>query len=267
MHVHTNNQIGQRIPDSVSMEIKPTSTGASSRIRCLAWGASLLAAISLAPIAAAQADPAPGNVSVQHAPDAGSTSTLPEAPRTQYYPKPGQPAPVLTAGDKVRLASTGAFSPFAAGGWISSAAYELLTNTPANWGTDRGAFGVRLGDSALRAGTEDFLSDGVFAPLFHQDPRYYRLGRGHNPLVRVVYAATRALISRTDSGRTVPNFALMAGNLSGAALSNLYYPRSNRNLPETFATFGSGLGGSAFGYGIAEFFGGLLFDHNFHRTH
>lgn len=267
MHLRSTIRIRQQTYDGASMETRTISTGVGSRIRCLVWAASLLAAISVAPIAAAQADPAPGKVSVQERADAPSTSALPEAPRTDRYPKPGQPAPVLTAGDKVRLARMGTLSPFAATGWISAAAYEQLTNTAPNWGTDRGAFGVRLGDAAIRASTEDFLSDGVFAPLFHQDPRYYRLGRGHNPLIRVLYAATRPLITRTDSGRTAPNFALMSGNFTGSALSNLYYPRSNRNVPQTFATFGSGLAGSAFGYGIAEFFGGILFDHHFHASH
>jgi hypothetical protein len=161
----------------------------------------------------------------------------------------------------------GSLSPFAATGWIFAAGYEQLTNTAPNWGTDRGAFGVRLGDAAIRATTEDFLSDGVMAPLFHLDPRYYRLGRRHKPLARVLYAATRPLITRTDSGRTVPNFSLMAGNLAGSALTNLYYPQQNRGVAQTFATFGSGLGGSAVGFGIAEFFGGILFDHNWHSKH
>jgi hypothetical protein len=104
------------------------------------------------------------------------------------------------------------------------------------------------------------------APVFHQDPRYYRLGSGHNALARILYAATRPIITRTDHGRTVPNFALMSGNFAGSALTNAYYPRANRGFEQTFETFGSGLAGSAVGDGIAEFFGGILFDHHFRST-
>jgi hypothetical protein len=58
----------------------------------------------------------------------------------------------------------------------------------------------------------------------------------------------------------------MGGNLAGSALTNLYYPQQNHTVTQTFATFGSGLAGSAIGFGIAEFFGGILFDHNWHST-
>ncbi len=199
---------------------------------------------------------------------AGATvATLPEASRTQRYPKPGQTAPILTPGDKFHIALRGAVSPYAAFGWLSAAGYEHLTNTSPNWGTDRGAFGQRLGDAALRASSEDFLSDGVMASLFHQDPRYYRLGPGHNVLARAAYAATRPIITRTDHGRTMPNFALMVGNLSGSAITNAYYPQQNRGFEQTLQTFGSGLAGSAIGDGIIEFFGTILVDHHFHGSH
>jgi hypothetical protein len=193
--------------------------------------------------------------------------TLPEASQRQRYPKPGQPAPILTPGDKLRMGLHGAVSPFAAIGWLSAAGYEQLANSSPNWGTDRGAFGQRLGSAAIRASTEDFLSDGVMAPLFHEDPRYYRLGSGHKAMARILYAATRPLITRTDHGRTMPNFALMGGNFAGSALTNAYYPQANRGVEQTFETFGSGLAGSAIGDGLIEFFGGILVDHHFHASH
>lgn len=261
--------------------------GGRTRPRLTLATLAFFTAIASIPNAAAQTDSNPGHDSTQRSLDttgaptkdfsssavnpdqsnAVASTTLPEAPRTQRYPRPGQPAPVLTAGDKVQLARTGTLSPFAATGWIFAAGYEQLTNTAPNWGNDRGAFGLRLGDAAIRATTEDFLSDGVLAPLLHLDPRYYRLGHGHKALARVLYAATRPIITRTDGGRTVPNFSLMGGNLAGSALTNLYYPSQNRSVAQTFATFGSGLGGSAVGFGIAEFFGGILFDHNWHARH
>jgi hypothetical protein len=227
------------------------------------------ALVAVATVAAAQTAPIPDKLEPESAAVAATPvpEALPEAPPNQRYPKPGQPAPVLTSGDKVRMALHGSFSTFAATGWLSAALYEQLTNTSPNWGTDRGAFGQRLGDAAIRATTEDFLSDGIMAPLLREDPRYYRLGRGHKPLARAVYAITRPLITRTDSGRTVPNFALMSGNLAGSALTDAYYPRANRGFAQTIETFGGGLGGSALGDGIIEFFGGILIDHNFHAAH
>jgi hypothetical protein len=156
----------------------------------------------------------------------------------------------------------GALSPYAAVGWLASAGYEQVTNTTPNYGTDRGAFGQRLGASAIRAISEDVLADSVLAPAFHEDPRYYRLAPGHKFFARVVYSASRALITRNDDGHTVPNFSQIGGNLVGAVLTNAYYPQSNRNAMTTLETFGGSLGGTALGDGIAEFFGGILFDHH-----
>jgi hypothetical protein len=169
---------------------------------------------------------------------------------------------VLTPGDKVVMGLQGAFSPYTAIGWISAAAYEQVTNTPPNYGTDRGAYGQRLGASAIRAVSEDVLADSVLAPAFHEDPRYYRLGHGHRFLARAVYAATRAVITRSDDGRTVPNYSEIGGNLIGAVLTNAYYPQSNRTVGQTIETFGGSLGGTALGDAIAEFFGSILFDHH-----
>ena len=210
------------------------------------------------------ADAAPNRDSSSRSASAATSgaSTVLEASNRDHYIQPGQSAPVLTNHDKVVMGLQGSFSWFAAIGWLSAAGYEQATNTSPNYGTDRGAYGQRLGASAIRAISEDALSDSVLAPAFHEDPRYYRLGSGHKFLARVAYAASRAIITRSDSGRTVPNYSQIGGNLVGAVLTNAYYPQSNRTVGQTIETFGGSLGGTALGDGIAEFFGGLLFDHS-----
>ena len=191
---------------------------------------------------------------------AQAPSTPAEATRSQRYPIPGQTAPVLTAGDKVRMGLTGAFSYTTIIGWVASAGYEQLTNGSPNFGTDRGAFGQRLWSSAARATSENLLADSVFAPMFHEDPRYYRLGPTHKFFPRLVYSATRSIITRSDSGAAVPNFSQILGNAGGAALTYAYYPQVNRTAKDTVETFGSSLGGTALGDVVAEFFGHILFN-------
>jgi hypothetical protein len=202
------------------------------------------------------------NVATALSPPEQGTASLPEAPRSQRYPLPGQPAPVLTSGDKVRMGFTGAFSFYSILGWVTSAGYEQVTDGSPNFGTDRGAFGQRLWASAARATSENLLSDSVFAPIFHEDPRYYRLGSTHNPFSRLVYSATRSIITRSDSGGTVPNLSQIVGNAAGSALTNAYYPQSNINAKDTMETFAGSLGGTALGDVLAEFFGGVLFNHS-----
>ena len=211
---------------------------------------------------AGEALPAPSaEESSSPAASSGQAAGTPaEATRSQRYPTPGQIAPVLTAGDKVRMGFTGAFSYTTIIGWVASAGYEQLTNGSPNFGTDRGAFGQRLWSSAARATSENLLADSVFAPILHEDPRYYRLGPTHKFLPRLVYSATRSIITRSDSGAAVPNLSQIFGNAGGAALTYAYYPQINRTAKDTAETFGGSLGGTALGDVIAEFFGGILFN-------
>jgi len=179
------------------------------------------------------------------------------ASRTQKYIETDQIAPALSAGDKALLGLRAAFSPFEATGWFISADYTQLVNGSPNYGTDRGAYGQRLGAAAVRDTSEGIFSDSVMAGFLHEDPRYYRMGAGHHFLVRLVYSATRPIVGRTDGGRITPNLALLSGTAGGAALTNLYYPQVNRGFSETLQTFGGSLGGSAISDVVSEFYADL----------
>jgi hypothetical protein len=166
---------------------------------------------------------------------------------------PNEIAQPMHVRDKVVGGLGDSVSLFAATGWFASAGWGQLTNRSPNYGTDKGAFGQRLGADAIRNSSQVIFRDCFFAPVFHQDPRYYIMGRGHKILKRGVYAATRPLIGRTDSGHTTPNFALLAGNAAGAALTITYYPATNTTFGEVAKTFGTSVGGSAIGFVVTEF--------------
>jgi hypothetical protein len=181
---------------------------------------------------------------------------------TQKHILPGQIAPSLTAGDKVLLGVRNAFSPFEASGWIAESGYEQLMNGSPNYGTNRRAYGQRLGAAAVRDSSEDIFTDSVMANIFHEDPRYYQMGPAHNFFVRMVYSGTRPIFTRMDSGRISLNLASLTGTMGGAALTNLYYPQVNRGATQTMETFAGSLGGAAFGDVVSEFHGGIK--HMFH---
>ena len=171
---------------------------------------------------------------------------------------PNEIAEPMSVDTKVVAGLKNSVSLFSLTGWVASAGWAHLTNGSPNYGTDRGAFGQRLGAAAVRNISEGIFTDSLFAPVFHEDPRYYIMGRGHNVFKRAVYAATRAVITRTDSGRTTPNFALLAGNASGAALTVTYYPAKNTTFSEVAQTFGGSVGGSAIGFVVTEFIGDAM---------
>jgi hypothetical protein len=145
------------------------------------------------------------------------------------------------------------FTLFSVIGWTASAGYSQLINGSPNYGTDSGAFGERLGAASVRLISQNIFGNAIFAPVFRTDPRYYKMGPGHNIVRRALYAATRTLITKSDDGRTQPNYSLLSGNLAGAALTNAYYPSTNRGFTETAKTFGNSLGGSAVGFVVTEF--------------
>ena len=122
------------------------------------------------------------------------------------------------------------------------------------YGKDRNAFAQRVGAAGARQASQIVFSDVVMAPLLHEDPRYYVMGSGHSMFKRAGYAATRVLITHTDSGRTTPNLALLAGYGGSAALTQLYYPARSRDMNTVLSGYGLSLGGRAIGYELAEFF-------------
>jgi hypothetical protein len=192
--------------------------------------------------------------------DPGGQTPKPTGPRPKHAThlalivEPGEIADPMTVKDKVEGGiKSSAFSLYSATGWLAAAGWEHLWNDSPNYGTDSGAFGQRLGAAALRGISQGVFSNSLFASLFHEDPRYYIMGAGHPFFKRAVYAGTRVLITRTDSGHSTPNFALIAGNAAGSALTIPYYPAKNTTFSEVAQTFGSSLGGSALGFVVDEF--------------
>ena len=189
-------------------------------------------------------------------PDGAQTPTGPRPKATAHLKmvvNPGEVAEPMPVRDKVVGGLANSVSLFSATGWLAAAGWEQLTNGSPNYGTDAGAFGQRLGAAAIRGVSEGVFSNSLFAPLFHEDPRYYVMGAGHPFFKRLVYAGTRAIITRTDSGHKTPNFSLIAGNAAGSALTIPYYPAKNTTFGEVASTFGGSLGGSALGFVVNEF--------------
>jgi hypothetical protein len=184
------------------------------------------------------------------------TRALVAGPHTKFI-QPGEMAPPLTVGDKIILGLRSSVSPSTALGWVVAAGYEQVANKSPNYGQTGTGFAQRLGAAAARNASEDIFADAVLAPVLHEDPRYYKMGDAHNVFARVTYAVTRVVITRTDSGGSTLNIAVLGGNLAGSALTQAYYPPPNRGFKEVAETFGGSLGGSALHFAVGEFIGDL----------
>jgi hypothetical protein len=74
---------------------------------------------------------------------------------------------------------------------------------------------------------ENLWVEGILPSVLHQDSRYYTLGHG-GFIKRGVYAVSRTLITRTDSGRETFNASEILGSGIAAGISSTYYPTQYR---------------------------------------
>jgi hypothetical protein len=148
----------------------------------------------------------------------------------------------LTAKQKFSLATRGTFDPVAMLGIGFAAGIQQATNSFAGYGQGAAGYSKRFAAKFADGRSSDFLTHAVFPALLHQDPRYYYQGSG-SVKSRIVHAVSSAFLTRSDTGRTVFNSSYFLGDLSAAALSNLYYPKADRGANLVFTNAAVGLAG------------------------
>lgn len=86
----------------------------------------------------------------------------------------------------------------------------------------------------------NYMTEGIFPTMLHQDPRYFR--RGHGSLLsRAGYAAGQIFWTHKDSGGSQFNFSEVGGNATAVAISMNYYPE-NRDVGDGVSKLGTQLG-------------------------
>lgn len=76
----------------------------------------------------------------------------------------------------------------------------------------------------------NMTTEGILPSLLHEDPRYFRVGRGTKKS-RMAAALTQIFVTRTDSGGRTFNFSEWGGNAAAVAVSNAWYP-DTRNVSD-----------------------------------
>jgi hypothetical protein len=110
---------------------------------------------------------------------------------------------------------------------LLSAAYaglNQLTDDDPSFGQGVKGYAHRLATNYADQAIGNMLTEGFLPVLFHQDPRYFRRGPAYSRWRRVFYAATRVIVTDSDSGHKQFNYSEWIGNASAAALSNLWEP-------------------------------------------
>jgi hypothetical protein len=109
------------------------------------------------------------------------------------------------------------------------AGIEQATNAFSGYKQGAAAYGKRYGAGLADTSVGAMLGGYVLPSLLHQDPRYFYKGTGsiHS---RILYALSTGVIARGDNGKWQPAYAGILGDFGSGAISNLYYPASNRGV-------------------------------------
>ena len=136
-------------------------------------------------------------------------------------------APPLTSRQKFILATHNASDPGNLALVGTVAGVQQAADAFPGYGQGAAGYGKRYGADLANLVIGTYMGGAVLPSLFHQDPRYFYKGTGTRRS-RIWYAMSRAVITRGDNGHNQPNFAGVLGDLSAAAVSNTYYPASDR---------------------------------------
>ncbi len=189
----------------------------------------------------------------------GTTATTPPPPdkrvlgvlpnyRTANYTAIYTP---ISAKYKMTIALKDTFDyPLMGIGGLYAGIYQLEDSHP-QFGQGVKGYLKRFGTSYTDQLVGNMLTEGVLPIAFHEDPRYFRIGQG-SVGHRLVYALSRILITRTDSGGRVFNFAEVTGNGIAAAVGLSYYS-DDRNVTSYLQNWGTQLSTDAISQVLKEF--------------
>ena len=161
-------------------------------------------------------------------------------------------APPMLAKQKLQLGIRAVIDPVSFLTVAGIAGVEQYRNTFPSYGGGIEGYGKRYGAALANHVSGTMLGHAVYPAIFHQDPRYFYRGKG-SVGSRALYAISAAVIARGDDGRWKPNYSRVLGHFSAAAISNLYYPPSDRGISLVLINGLAATGASAGGNLIREF--------------
>ena len=158
----------------------------------------------------------------------------------------------LNAKQKYKLAFRDTLDPTRFFGAAVLAEIQQANESYKGYGFGAAGYGKRYAAAYGDGLTSDILSHAVFPVIFHQDPRYFYQGTGTFKS-RLIHAVRSSVIARSDSGKTMPNYSYLLGDIGSGAISNLYYPHADRGVGLIFTNAAIGTAGRAVGGIIQEF--------------
>jgi hypothetical protein len=144
------------------------------------------------------------------------------------------PAPMTTK-LKFQMAWKVSHDPVTIGGIFFISAVDQAGDRP-NFRQGWEGYGQRVGANAADGFTDIMIGGAILPSLLHQDPRYHYQGEGTTKS-RAIHAMLNPFVAKGDNGKWQPNYSSIGGDLASSAISNLYYPQSNRGTGLIFENF------------------------------
>jgi Carboxypeptidase regulatory-like domain len=151
-----------------------------------------------------------------------------------YVVYDSDPAP-LTPKLKFKLAFKVARDPVTIAGMASLAGMQQAGDR-LDYGQGMKGYAKRFGAVAASDFTNIIVGGAILPSLLHQDPRYFYKGTG-TASSRIRYAMMHPFVCKGDNGKWQPNYSSMGGDLSAAALSNVYFPKADRGAGLVLTSF------------------------------
>jgi hypothetical protein len=176
--------------------------------------------------------------------------------------------PPLTTKQKFAVVAESSLDPVAIPWYAFVAGLGQLNDSEPRYGQGAVGYGKRYATTAADGLIENFMVGAALPSLLHQDPRYFQKGHG-GFFNRTWYAASRMIITRTDSGHEQFNYSEIVGGMLSAAISTYsyhptggyiskptnphYYVASDRTFANTSSVWATQLGYDTITVVVKEF--------------
>jgi len=164
------------------------------------------------------------------------------------------PHPVpLNSKQKFELAWRTFADPVSFVGAGASAGIQEAQGLFKGYGTGAEGYGKRYAASFGDGMFGTLIGSAILPSVMRQDPRYFYKGTG-TVKSRIWYALAFSVRCKGDNGNWQPAYASILGGVAAGGVSNLYYPKADRNgISLTLENTGFGIAGSAVGNLFQEF--------------
>ncbi len=167
----------------------------------------------------------------------------------------------LTPGQKYQLFFKSATDPWPFLLSAFGAGIDQADDSFPEYGQGAQGYAKRFGAAYTDYFTGNLLGNAVLASLMKEDPRYFQKGTG-SFTKRFLWAASSTVWCKRDNATWGPNYANVLGNLMGAAVSNLYYPESDRTVGGTLGRGFTVTAQAIIGSEVIEFWPDMVRHHN-----